>query len=73
MTVGSLLEKIKVESLLEFIRHLLKAVDPHAELERLSQVIDEVFQLSPSKKHMNNKELGRLDVTPSLKHKARIA
>ena len=72
-TVGSLLEKIKVESLLLFINDLLMSDNPQAELERLSEAVKDVFQLNLSKKHMNNKDLGRLEATPSLKHKAQTA
>lgn len=69
VTVGSLLEKIRVESLLLFIRDLLTLDNPQAELERLSSAVKEVFQLTSSKKHMNNRDLGRLEATPSLKYK----
>lgn len=70
LSLSSLLEKIKVESLLLFIQELLTSNNPQAELERLSSAVKEVFQLNPSKKHMNNRDLGRLEATPSLKHKA---
>jgi hypothetical protein len=72
-TVGSLLEKSRVESLLLFIRDLLTSTNPQMELECLSEAVKEIFQLNPSKKHMNNKDLGRLEATPSLKHKAQTA
>jgi len=72
-TVGSLLAKTRVESLLAFIRELLLADNPQEQLTRLSQAIEEVFQLAPSKKHLHNRDLGRLEPTPSLKYRAEMA
>ena len=72
-TVGSLLAKTRVESLLAFIRELLVADDPQEQLTRLSQAIEEVFQLAPSKKHLHTRALGRLEPTPSLKYRAEMA
>ena len=72
-TVGSLLAKTRVESLLAFIRELLVADNPQEQLTRLSQAIEEVFQLAPSKKHLHTRDLGRLEPTPSLKYRAEMA
>jgi hypothetical protein len=52
-TVGSLRERTRVECLLEFIRELILQDNPQEKLDRLSRVIEEVFQLQPSKKHMS--------------------
>ena len=71
--VGSLRAKTRVESLLAFIRELLLADNPQEQLTRLSQAIEEVFQLAPSKKYLHNRDLGRLEPTPSLKYRAEIA
>jgi hypothetical protein len=72
-TVGSLLEKIKVESLLEFIRGLILSEAPQQKLGLLSKNLEDLFQLRSSKKHMNDRDLGRLEPTPSLMYKARLA
>jgi len=72
-TVGSLLERVRVESLVEFIRRLLLSEDPQHKLDLLAKTLEDLFQLRPSKKHMNNRDLGRLEPTPSLKYKARVA
>ena len=72
-TVGSLLARTRVESLLAFLRELLLADNPQEQLTRLSQAIEEVFQLAPSKKHLHNRDLGRLEPTPSLKYRAEMA
>lgn len=72
-TVGSLRQKTQVDSLIAFIRRLLLVDDPATKLEQLSKTLEEVFQLAPSKKHMNNRPLGRLERTESLKHRALAA
>ena len=72
-TVGSLLEKTRVESLLNFINSLLAADNPQQKLARLAKAVEEVFQLAPSKKHLVNKDLGRLEPSPSLFFRAKAA
>ena len=72
-TVGSLQARIRVESLLAFIRELLLEDKPQEQLTRLSHAVEEVFQLHPSKKHLNNRDLGRLEPTPSLQYRAERA
>jgi hypothetical protein len=70
-TVGSLRDKTKVDCLLEFIRDLLSTPDPQEKLNLLTEAVENVFQLAPSKKHMVGRDLGRLEPTPSLKYKAK--
>jgi hypothetical protein len=72
-TVGSLLEKTRVESLLNFINSLLTVENPQQKLARLAKAVEEVFQLAPSKKHLVNKDLGRLEPSPSLFFRANAA
>jgi DDE superfamily endonuclease len=72
-TVGSLQQRTQVECLLAFIRDLILTDNPQEQLNRLSQVVEEVFQLAPSKKHMNTRDLGRLEPTPALKYRAEMA
>lgn len=61
-TKGSLRQKTQVDSLLAFINRLLLVENPAAKIEPLSETLKEVFQLAPSKKHMNNRNLGRLEL-----------
>jgi hypothetical protein len=70
-TVGSLRDRTKVECLLELIRDLLSASDPQEKLTLLTEAIENIFKLAPSKKHMIGRDLGRLEPTPSLKYKAK--
>ena len=72
VTVGSLQQFIQVDSLLMFIRRLLTVENPTKKLEQLSQTLTEVFQLAPSDKHMNHRQLGRLEPSDSLKYKGQI-
>jgi hypothetical protein len=66
-TTGSLIEKVKVENLLQFIGKLVSSEDPQQKLERLTETVQEVFELAPSKKHMVGRDLGRMESTPTLK------
>ena len=72
-TVGSLLEKIRVDSLLGFIHSLLVADNPQQKLELLSTAVEDLFKLAPSKKHLVNRNLGRLEPSPSLFNRATAA
>ncbi len=69
-TVGSLSNRVKVESLLTVIRGLLASEHPQQQLERLAKQLEEHFTLNPSAKHMVHRAMGRLEPTPSLKYKA---
>ena len=69
-TVGSLLQTVRIESLLDFIRSLLSDQNPEQRLELLSKTLKDVFLLNPSKKHMIGRDLGRLEATPSLARRA---
>ena len=57
-TVGSLQRKSQMEALLEFIRKLLEDENPADKLNQLATLVDDVFQLIPSGKHMSGRDLG---------------
>ncbi len=69
-TVGSLSNRVKVDSLLTIIRELVTANNPVEQLQRLAQQLEERFPLNPSGKPMVDRDRGRLEPTPSLKYKA---
>jgi DDE superfamily endonuclease len=69
-TVGSLLRNIQMEALLSYVEQLLQAPNPAAGLTQLGLSIQEFFLLQPSGKHMSGRDLGRLEPTPSLRHRA---
>jgi hypothetical protein len=51
-TVGSLQRKSQMDVLLEFIKTVLEHQNPADKLKELAGLIDDVFQLMPSGKHM---------------------
>ena len=59
--------------MLTFIRRLLTLENPTEKFEQLSQTLTKVFQLAPSNKHMNHRELGKLEPSESLKYKREMA
>jgi hypothetical protein len=63
--VGSLQQRTRVDCLLAFIRDLILAANPEEQLNRLRHAVEEVLQRAPSKQHLNNRTLGRLEPTPS--------
>ncbi len=71
-TVGSLREKIKAESMVQVIQELVSSENPRQKIKLFVKRVEEVFKLNDSKKHMNGLDLGRLESTPSLKHRARV-
>ena len=69
-TVGSLQQHSRMESLIEMIRTLVDAADPHQRLDEIATVAKRLFPLRDSTKHMNGRDLGRLEPTPSLIYRA---
>ena len=65
-TVGSLRASVQVECLVDVIDALVSADDPQEKLKGFTQALHEVFALGRSKKHMIQRQLGRLEPTPSL-------
>ena len=68
-TVGSLQRKSQMEVLLEFIKTLLEHGSPADKLKELAGLVDDVFQLMPSGKHMVGRDLGCLEPTVSLRYR----
>src|SRR5256712_4365077 len=69
-TVGSLRANVQVGCLVDVIDDLVSSEEPRDQLKRLTQALHEVFAFSRSKKHMIQRQLGRLEPTPSLKYRA---
>ena len=69
-TVGSLINRIKVECLVEVIHDIISTKDPEQELAKLADTLTKQFTLMPSGKHMVGRDLGRQEPSPSLKCKA---
>ena len=69
-TVGSLQQKSRMDALVEVIRGVVDAPNPHEKLDEIIEVAKKLFPLRDSKKHMNGRNLGWLEPTPSLKYRA---
>jgi hypothetical protein len=69
-TVGSLRANVQVECLVDVIDDLVAADDPQEKLQGLTKALHEVFAFGRSKKHMIQRQLGRLEPTPSLRYRA---
>ena len=65
-TVGSLQRRAQMDALLECVKSLLQQEDFGDKLKEMGQAVKDVFQLMPSGKHMNGRDMGRLEPTPSL-------
>ena len=68
-TVGSLQRKSQMDVLLEFIKTLLEHQNPAEKLKDLAALVDDVFQLMPSDKHMVGRNLGCMEPTPALQYR----
>jgi hypothetical protein len=69
-TVGSLRAHVQVACLVDVIDDLVSSEDPQDQLKRFTQALHDVFAFNRSKKHMIQRQLGRLDPTPLLKYRA---
>ena len=69
--VGSLRAHVQVECLVDVLDELVSSDEPQEKLTRFATALHEVFAFSHSKKHMIQRQLGRLESTPSLKYRAR--
>ncbi|MBF0461833.1 MAG: transposase, partial [Magnetococcales bacterium] len=72
-TVGSLINAVKIESLLTTIRTVLAAEDPEQKLAEMADQLAKLFPLATSEKHMAGRDLGRQEPTPSLRHYKKAA
>ncbi len=68
-TAGSLQRKSQMDVLLEFIKTLLEDNSPADKLKELAVLVDDVFQLMPSGKHMVGRNLGCMEPTASLRYR----
>jgi DDE superfamily endonuclease len=69
-TVGSLRANVQVECLVDIIDDLVSSEEPQDQLKRFTQALHDVFAFGRSKKHMIQRQLGRLGPTPALKYRA---
>jgi hypothetical protein len=62
-----------VDDLLAWSRELLVADHSGEPCNRLSQAVAEVLQLAPSKTHLNTRDLGRREPTPTVNYRVEMA
>jgi hypothetical protein len=71
-TVGSLRDRVHMESALLFFEDVVLSENPQEHFELMAQRAKEVFTLNESTKHMVGRDLGRLESTPSLEYRAKV-
>jgi len=72
-TVGSLRDRVKVDSALQLFETVMLSEHPEEEFALIAKQAKEVFTLNESSKHMVGRDLGRLESTPSLEYRAKAA
>ena len=69
LTVGCLVEKLKMEALLDVMQDLMASENPKEMFASLTMALDRYRPIRVSGKHMVGRELGRQVPTPSLKYR----
>ena len=70
-TVGSLTAKVKVEGMLATFEQIILSDAPVERFKEFAKSVeDNVIALNPSTKHMVNRNLGKFEPSPSLKHRS---
>jgi hypothetical protein len=69
-TVGSLRAHVQVACLVDVSQERVSSDDAQGQLYRFTQALHEMFALGRSKKHLVQRQLGRLEPTPYLKYRA---
>ncbi len=70
LPVGCVIERLKTEALINTIKEVVLADDPHKALESITQALHEALPERSSRKHMAGHTLGRQEPTPSLRYRA---
>ncbi len=68
-TIGRLQRHRQMESFILWLSQWLDTDEFSSKLEQLTEAIKPLFPLQPSGKHMNARDLGRLEPTPALKYR----
>ena len=69
-TVGSLRAHVQAECLVDVVERLVSSEAPQEQLHRFTHALHQMFAFGRSKKHMIQRQLGRLGPTASLKYRA---
>lgn len=68
-TIGSLQRHLQMQSFISWLSQWLDTDEFTSKLAQLTEAIKPLFPLQPSGKHMNTRELGRLEPSPSLRYR----
>jgi hypothetical protein len=69
-TVGSMTEKIRVEGILNTFEQVVLSDSPADQFKEFAKLVeDNMVSLCSSRKHMVNRQVGRLEASPSLKYR----
>ena len=52
-TLGSLIERSRFDALCDLLNHVMESEDPKQRLEELTSLVNEIFKIRASRKHMN--------------------
>jgi hypothetical protein len=69
-TIGSLQRHLKIDAFIYWLEQWLEGEELANQIEQLSQAILPLVPKLPSSKHMNGRDLGRLEPTQALKYRA---
>lgn len=69
LTVGCLVEKLRMDALLDVVQAVVESENPKEEFERLAEALEDHRPIRESSKHMVGRDLGRQMSTPSLKYR----
>ena len=69
-TVGSLRDLERAKAIVDSVEEVVNSQNTNLVVQSLKDAIENVIPLRESSKHMNGRDLGRLEPTPSLKHMA---
>ena len=73
LSVGCLIERLKVDSLLNTIQDVMKATDPQKAFTELTTILKDCLPTRNSSKHMAGRDLGCQSAAESLKYQAQAA
>ena len=69
-TVGSLQQKSRMDALVELIRGVANAQNPHERLDEIVEIAKKLFPFTSLAKPTNGRVVGKLEPTLSLKYRA---
>ena len=69
LTVGCLVEKLRIDALLDIIQTVVESGNPQEKFKELTESLEDYRPVRISSKHMAGRELGRMMPTASLKYR----